>query len=224
MPNSIKAVLFDLGGTLASTADVPEIFARILRAHGIEVSRHEISEVHRQNQEEFSEELMAERGPDFWVRWNLRILEGIGVEKDAEFLARKIDELWFDYADLSVYSDVMETLVQLKARKIKIGIVTNGFERDYKKVLQTLGLTGYFDVVVGVDTCNRVKPDKEMFLYAVDKLQVQPAEAIFIGDSVKRDYEGARKAGLKSLLIDREGKAPANVETVRSLTDVLEYV
>ncbi|MFZ1039439.1 MAG: HAD family hydrolase, partial [Candidatus Bathyarchaeia archaeon] len=121
MPNSIKAVLFDLGGTLASTADVPEIFARILRAHGIEVSRHEISEVHRQNQEEFSEELMAERGPDFWVRWNLRILEGIGVEKDAEFLARKIDELWFDYADLSVYSDVMETLVQLKARKIKIG-------------------------------------------------------------------------------------------------------
>ena len=41
---------------------------------------------------------------------------------------------------------------------------------------------------------------------------------------IKHDYEGAKRAGLKPLLIDREGKNPRNVDTIRSLTDVLSLI
>jgi HAD superfamily hydrolase (TIGR01549 family) len=61
----------------------------------------------------------------------------------------------------------------------------------------------YFDVVVGVDSCGEAKPDKETFLYALKKLQLRSAETLFVGDSVERDYEGAKRAGLKTLIIGR---------------------
>ena len=165
-----------------------------------------------------------ELGRDFWIKWNLKVLECVDVQKDREFLARKIDELWWEYADLEVYPDVMETLAQLKAKGVKTGVVTNGLKGDFQKILRKLKLTNCFDVVVGVDTCNSGKPDREIFLYALDKLRVRPEEALFVGDSVKYDYEGAEKAGLKPLLIDRKGKVSEDVETIRSLTEVLLYV
>jgi putative hydrolase of the HAD superfamily len=85
-------------------------------------------------------------------------------------------------------------------------------------------LTDHFDVAVGVDSCKKAKPDRKIFLYATNKLRVRPEETIFIGDSVEHDYEGAKKAGLKPLLINREGEALANIEALTSLTEVLHYV
>ena len=221
----VKAVLFDLGGTLIKTADVPEIYKRILETYGVKASPEEILKAHRTNEKEFDVvKGQLEVGKDFWIKWNLKVLEKIGVLQDRKFLAEKIDELWWEHADLEVYPDVMGTLTQLKAKGVKTGVVTNGLETDFQKILGKLKLANYFDVLVGVDTCNAGKPNRKIFLYALDKLRVRPKEALYIGDSVKYDYEGAKRAGLKPLIIDREGKAPANVDTIRSLTEVLSFL
>ncbi len=219
-----KAVLFDLGGTIMKTVDVPEIHRRILEAHGINAPLDKIAEAHDANQREHDPEEMARIGQEYWVKWNLKMLQRLGIRENKEFLARKIDESWWKYSELAVHSDVKETLTQLLDRGIKTGIVTNGTERDIKQILQKLNLTSYFDVAVGVDTCKKAKPRKEIFLYALNKLNVKPEEAIFVGDSMKYDYEGAEKAGLKSILIDRDGKKPANVDTIRNLAELLTYV
>ena len=225
MKMQVKAVLFDLGWTLIKTAEIPEIYKRILETYEVRVSSAEILEAHRGNEKEVDVvKGQLELGRDFWVAWNLTVLERIGIEQNREFLAKKIDELWWDYADLEVYPDVMETLNQLRAKGVKTGVITNGLKKDYEQILTRLKLANSFDVVVGVDTCNKGKPDKEIFLYALEKLRVRPEEAVFVGDSVKYDYEGARGAGLKPLLIDREGKVTEDVETIRSLTEVLLYV
>ncbi len=218
-----KAVLFDLGGTLIKTLDVPKIFRRILEAHEVKVSSDKIAEAHSANQKEFDVEEMVRFGQAFWVKWNLKILERLGIQSRKEFLARKIDELWWEYSGLEVYPDVLETLTQLRIKEIKMGIVTNAFERDFKNILEKVDLADYFDVVVGVDACNKAKPDGEIFLYAVNRLNVRPEETIFVGDSVKHDYEGAKKAGLKPLLINRNEKAFADVEAIKSLNEVLSY-
>jgi len=220
----VKAVLFDLGGTLIKTVDAPKIYRRILEVYGVKVSVDAIAKSHKENEKEFDLEEMVAMEQEFWVKWNLRVLGRVGIKENREFLARKIDELWWEYAELEVYSDVLETLAQLKRKEIKIGVVTNGFEKDYKQILQKLNWTNYFDVVVGADACHKAKPNREIFLYAVNKLDVNPKETIFVGDSVKYDYEGARKAGLKPLLINRNGKALADVKTITSLTEVLLYV
>jgi len=220
----IKAVLFDLGGTLIKTAAIPEIFKSILQTHGVNVPIEEIREAHRGVEESEVVEGMLEGGQDFWIGWNLKVLERVGLQADRDFLAKKIDELWWEYADLEIYPDVIGTLTQLKAKGVKTGVITNGLKRDYEKILDKLRLTNFFDVVVGIDTLNKAKPDKEIFLHTVNLLGVHPKQAVFIGDSVKYDYEGARHAGLKPLLIDREGKASESVETIRSLSEVLLHV
>jgi len=220
----LRAVLFDLGGTIVKTVEPYEIHRRILEAHGVNVRIEDVSRAHRNVQEEHDADKMAEMGLAYWVQWNLKILEQIGIQKDRELLARKIDELWFDYADLETYADVSETLAQLKAMGVKTGIVTNGFERDYRNIFQKRGLAGLFDVTVGIDSCGKAKPNIEIFHYAINRLCVKKGETLFVGDSVKFDYEGAKRAGLKALLIDREGKAPQEVEAIRSLTEVLDYV
>lgn len=221
----IKAVLFDFGGTLIKTVEVPEIFKRILTTYGVKVNSNQILKAHRANEKEFDVDVgQIELGENFWSKWNLKILERLGIEENAEFLAKKIDELWWDYADLELYPDVIDTLTQLKAKKIKTGIVTNGLKKDYEQILRRLNAMNYFDVLIGVDACKRAKPDKQIFIYAVKKLQVKPEETIFVGDSVKHDYDGAKKAGLKPLLIDREGKNSEKIQKTRSLSEVLSYL
>ncbi|MCW3977008.1 MAG: HAD-IA family hydrolase [Candidatus Bathyarchaeota archaeon] len=220
----IEAVLFDLDNTLIRTAEIPEIYRRIAENYGVRLSTDEIREAHKDVGESNAIEGMITSGQEFWVRWNAEVLEKAGIQENKAFLARKIDELWWEYADLEVYPDVIETLTQLKSKGLKTGVITNGLKRDYEQILGELKLTDFFDIVIGIDTCNKAKPDKEIFLHAINILDVHPEQAVFIGDSVKYDYEGARHAGLKPLLIDREGKASESLETIRSLTEVLLHV
>lgn len=221
----VKAVLFDLGGTPIKTTEVPEIYKRILKRFGVNVTSGEVLKAHRANEEEFDiAKGQLEYGRDFWIRWNIRVLQRIGIQENVKFLAQKIDELWWDHSDLDVYSDVIPTLTQLKADGVKLGVITNGFKRDFEYVLKSMELGEYFEVVVGMDTCNKAKPDKEIFLFALNKLDIHPEEAVFVGDSVKYDYRGAEEAGLKPLIIDREGKIQENVDTIHSLTAVMSLL
>jgi putative hydrolase of the HAD superfamily len=189
-----KAVLFDLGGTLIKTLDAPEIYRRILEAYGVNASLEKITRAHKENEKEFRMEDVVEMGNEFWIQWNERVLERLGINENKDFLARKIDESWWNYAQLEAYPDVATTISQLKEKKVKIGIVTNGFEKDYLRIIQRLGWSKeFFDVIVGIDACRKAKPHKEIFLYAVRKLSLLPEETIFVGDSLKYDYEGAKK-------------------------------
>ncbi|TET58179.1 HAD family hydrolase [Candidatus Bathyarchaeota archaeon] len=221
----VKAVLFDLGGTLIKTAEVPEIYKRILKRFGVNVTSDEILKAHRANEEEFDiAKGQLEFGQDFWIKWNLRVLERIGITENIEYLAQKVDELWWDHADLEVYSDVFPMLAQLRTNGVKLGLVTNGLKRDFEYLLKRMELADCFDVVVGMDTCDKAKPDKEIFLFALNKLGIHPEQALFVGDSVKNDYKGAEGAGMKPLIIDREGKAPSNVDKIESLTALLSLL
>jgi putative hydrolase of the HAD superfamily len=220
----VKAVLFDLGGTLIKTAEIPRIYKRILKAHGIMISAEKIAKAHRENEKNVDVvEGQAKHGRDFWMKWNSRILESLGIEENVEFLARKIDELWWDCADLELYPDVIPTLRRLKAKGIITGIVTNGLESDYQRILQKLRLTNSFEVVVGVDSCGKGKPSREIFDCALDRLHISPDEAIFVGDSIRCDYEGAKNAGIRPVLINREGNE-TRAKSIRNLNDVMGYL
>jgi putative hydrolase of the HAD superfamily len=118
----------------------------------------------------------------------------------------------------------IEALKQLRSMDLKIGIVTNGLESDYREVLQKVDLLDSFAVLVGVDTVGKMKPHKEIFLYALNKLKVSPSETLFVGDRLKEDYEGSRRAGLRPLLIDRDNLMSSDVDRVRSLIEVKNYL
>ncbi|UCC58212.1 MAG: HAD family hydrolase [Candidatus Bathyarchaeum sp.] len=221
----MKAVLFDLGFTLIKTAPFPEIYRRILVRFGVKVSIGDIVRAQYATESEFdAANYPVNRRKEYWTEYNASLLENLGVQERRIFLAEKIDELWWEYSHLQVYPDVEPTLSKLRAKGLKLGIVSNGFRKDVEHVLEKLRLKRWFDVVVSIDSCNSAKPAKEIFLCALNKLGVQPSEALFIGDSVETDYKGAVDVGIKPFLIDREGKISSQYNKITSLTDLLAIV
>ncbi len=225
MAVKIKAVLFDLGGTLVKGQPVSEVTGKILKAQGIERSTEEIEQARTAAEKNVDIGELPILGEAFWHKWNGHVLNNLGIRDNVPFLAERIAKLWWQYSDVELYPDARETLRLLRQGGLKIGLVTNGLESDVREILSKVGLTGFFDVEIASDTVGKIKPCKEMFLHAITKLGIQPQEVIFVGDSVEHDYRGAKKCGLKALLIDRDDSVKEeDVEKIGSLTELLEYV
>ncbi|MCW4021628.1 MAG: HAD family hydrolase [archaeon] len=218
----LKAVLFDLGLTLIRTASFPEIYRRILASFNVQVSVDAIVEAQKQTEKEFDVSTYDEnKRQEFWTNYNAALIKKLGIKENVVFLASQIDELWWRFSHVEVFPDVEPTFSKLKARGLKIGLVSNGFQKDLDQVLPELDLKKWFDSVVCIDSCNCAKPNKKIFLYALDQLQINPNEAVFVGNSIEQDYDGAFAVGIRPFLIDREQKLSSQYNTINSLTDLL---
>ncbi len=220
----IRAVLFDMGGTLVKPEPTPKVFKKILKAHGIILPIEKISKATEKAREKLGIEKMMELGNKFWVNFNFIVLKYLGIKDYVLPLAEAIDREWWEYANISLYPEVLEVLHKLRERKMKIGIITNTFKYDLEKVLSKLNLKDFFDIETCVDVAGKAKPDKEIFNYALEKLGLQPTEAVFVGDELEIDYEGALKAGLNTFLIDRENKVDRNIKRIRNLKEILNFI
>ena len=222
--SGIKAVLFDLGGTLIKTDPVPEIFLKILRKHGIHIPRKKAGEDFPELMKEMSIESFKLPYKVFWRIYNVKVLKRLGVKGNLEKIADIVTDEWWDNANLEVYEDAEETLEALRQRKISVGIVSNGFQKDIREVLSRTGLDGAFSIIVGVDDVGKPKPHREIFLYALEMLKVEPYEAIFVGDDPHADYEGAESVGMKPLLIDRKNIVQGDYRKIRDLRELISYL
>ena len=64
------------------------------------------------------------------------------------------------------------------------------------------------------------KPDRAIFERALDVARAEPGEAVHVGDSLENDVAGARAAGIRPVLVARDGAAPGGVEAIRSLAEL----
>jgi len=223
----VKAVLFDLGGTLIDTASPPEIIRRILEKYGIKRAIDSIALAHEIAEESMAHEDYMLTYYEFWIKWNRKILETIEINENIDFLARILVDEWWDNADIKTYPDAKDTLVRLKNIGVKIGIVTNAFNKDIEEILARVKLPIIFDVLVGIDSVGKPKPHPEIFLYAVKALGVQSNEVLFVGDNLEKDYFGALNAGLKAVLLDRKNafnnrQDLVRMEDLRSLLNIIK--
>jgi putative hydrolase of the HAD superfamily len=86
-----------------------------------------------------------------------------------------------------------------------------------------LGPAGIMELVDGVVTSAEVgapKPNTRVFERALAIAGVEPQEALHVGDKVDNDVEGARAAGVRGVLLQREGDPPAGVEAISSLREL----
>lgn len=86
-----------------------------------------------------------------------------------------------------------------------------------------LAAAGVLELVDGVVTSAEVgaaKPDARIFRRALELAGVDADQAVHVGDSPDNDVTGARAAGLRAVLVTRDGEAPPEVEHIRSLCDL----
>jgi len=129
------------------------------------------------------------------------------------------------------YRGAPEVLDSLIRTGWKLGVVTNKPQQIARQVLDILGLTHRFDVVVGAQDGTPLKPDPAMIFIALKALGVPPLQAIFVGDS-KADVGAARAARLRVILLShgytalpaRELGADAVIDHFDELTEAIARV
>ena len=107
-----------------------------------------------------------------------------------------IEEADRDMAHLAqLYDGTLPFLDALKARGIKIGIVTTKYKRRISEIFEDHGGIEHIDLIVGADSVDKEKPDPEGILHAIEFFGVTQKDVVFIGDT-DVDAEAAYLAGV----------------------------
>jgi HAD superfamily hydrolase (TIGR01662 family) len=109
--------------------------------------------------------------------------------------------------------------------KYKLGIVSNfAIPECVDRLLEKHGLAGFFDVVVVSGAVNKRKPSVEIFRNALETLGVKAEEAVFVGDTVDADVQGAKAAGMRTIYIERRQQKDAEAagpdQTIKNLKEL----
>ena len=117
------------------------------------------------------------------------------------------------------FEDARDGLLTLRERGHRLVIVSN-WDCSLPEWLGPTGLLNLVDAVVTSAGVGAAKPDPAIFRRALSLAEVAPSEAVHVGDSLDNDVAGARAVGIRPILVQREGDAPAGVEAVRFLTEL----
>ena len=114
------------------------------------------------------------------------------------------EELLQDYIDNFKYHCVgfpylREMLEELKNNKIALGMITNGYGQFQMDNIKALDIEKYFDVILVSEWEGIKKPNPQIFMNALEKLNVEPSESVFIGDHPENDVKGAQNVGMKGI-------------------------
>ncbi|MBX5489891.1 MAG: HAD-IA family hydrolase [Chloroflexi bacterium] len=210
---AIRAVFFDVGGTLVYPhPSFPGVIARVLAQHGFPVPEEQIAALEPIVLAEMATLHAAGGGftrseaesRQFWHGLYCRFLDHLGIPAGGD-LPRHLYDEFIKYETYRLYPDTLPALEALRARGVALGIISN-WESWLEPLLLHLEIHGFFAATAISGHHGVEKPDPRIFELAVASLGVPPAEAAHVGDSVRHDVEGARRAGLVPVLIDRRGQ------------------
>jgi putative hydrolase of the HAD superfamily len=216
----VRAVLLDALGTLVELQPPAPRLRRLLRESGFDVT-----------EERAAAGFMAE------IAYYLdHHLDGADPERLERLRDRCADEMMralalpgLDHAtarrvmlgalEFTPYPDVLPALGELRERGLRLVIASNW---DCS-LPEWLGPTGILELVDGVVTSAEVgaaKPSTRVFERALALAGVEPGEALHVGDKIDNDVEGAAAAGVRGVLLQREGPPPPGIDTIRSLREL----
>jgi HAD superfamily hydrolase (TIGR01662 family) len=160
-----------------------------------------------------------------YVKYTRRIIELMGgTSPAAEQVARELYEEWAEHHHFSLYDDVVDTLRALRDRDIRVGLISNS-HRCLASFQSHFELDGLIAVAVSSPDHGYMKPHPHIFQAALELMQVRAAQAAMVGDSLRHDVDGARRIGMRGVLIARAAvpqQVDDDVIVIRSLTELPE--
>lgn len=166
---------------------------------------------------------------EVYVAYTSRIIEGMGGRGDkVTECAREIYAEWAACRHFTLYDDVPDVLRSLADERIRVGLVSNT-HRCLSTFQSHFGLDGLITATISSSEHGLMKPHPSIFTAALERLDVTPADAIMVGDSIQHDVDGALRAGIRAVLLHREA-APhprehellaRGVPTIRTLHELL---
>ena len=184
--DNIKAILFDLDGTLFETApELSDAVNSMLKdLEMMELKRNEIKN-------------FIGKGAENLIEQSLRL----SSKKDPTPLFTKAEKLFAHHyslisANSLMFDGVKKAIVYLKSKDFLLGCVTNKPTIYTEALMNKSRLTDFMDVIVSGDTTKKKKPDPLPIFHALNQLNIEPKDAIMVGDSIV-DIEAGYAAGTR---------------------------
>jgi putative hydrolase of the HAD superfamily len=228
----VRAVLFDAGETLVHPApSFPELFTEVLAAAGHDREPQQVIDASRSVFHRFSEaardnELWTtspERSERFWLSVYARMLDELGLDGDTG-LRDTLYATFTDPGNYALFDDVEATIEALRSAALTLGIVSN-VEAWLEDLRQSLGVRDAFAVLVISGIEGVEKPDPAIFRRALERLDVDPADVLYVGDNPEFDVAPAAAVGMTPVLIDRRRRFPdetcIKIADLRQLADLI---
>lgn len=228
-----SAVFFDVGNTLLFPyPSVPEVCREVLAAAGHDTDLAAIDalmpivDAYYEDRYREDDTFWTDEGETsgVWVGMYSLLCRKLGIEEQAEVLARRVYDEFGDPGRWRAYDDVAPALRRLKAAGIKTGIISN-WDSRLVSLLEGLGLSEHLDTIVSSADVALRKPDPRIFELACERLDVLPDEAVHVGDHHYADIVGASAVGMTAVLIDRHngGMADGAITTLGNLERTLGW-
>jgi putative hydrolase of the HAD superfamily len=219
MKGRLKAILFDMGSTLIEFENSTwDELRRLSAEKGYEFLKEK--NVNVPDFDEFSnalfEEFVKARSEieenlkemkfekvifDFFTKLNLSTSDGV--------YGSFLEVYYKPVADqLTLVDGAKNVLKFFKEKNLKIGLISNTIfpERFHLRELKRFGLYPYLDAHFFSSEVGLRKPHPKIFQLTLDKLKVDPFEAVFIGDRLEEDVGGAQNVGMKGILKYHQGR------------------
>lgn len=232
---TVRAVFFDVGNTLLYPfPSVPEVVRQVLCEEG---HLHDLSAIDAFMPlvDEYYEDRYREDDTFWtdenetsavWVGMYSLLCRKLGIDADAERLARRVYDEFGDPARWRPYDDVVPAFERLQARGLRLGLISN-WDRRLTGIFTGLGLGEMLDTVVSSAEVGLRKPDPRIFELALARVGVEASDAVHVGDHHYADIVGAEAVGMLPVLIDRHGGEPPRtgcfLRTLDELDSLLDW-
>lgn len=227
-----EAVFFDVGNTLlypypSVSAVVKEVLDRDGYCHDLDAIDRLMPMVDEYYEDRYREDDTFWRDEEetsaVWVGMYSLLCRELGIEADAERLARRVYDEFGKHERWRAYDDVAPALGRLRERGLRVGLISN-WDTRLESLFAGLGLSTHLDIIVSSARVGLHKPDPRIFALACDSVGVTPSAAAHVGDHMYADMLGAEAVGITGVLIDRHsGPDPDFPRFIRDL-DALESV
>jgi HAD superfamily hydrolase (TIGR01662 family) len=219
----ITAVFFDVDFTLIYPGPTFQGvgYARFCAGHGIWVDPSRFDAAVRAASSILDEAQEHVYDAEIFVRYTGRIIQEMGGKGAVADCAREIYDEWAENQHFFLYDDVAPVLRELASRGLKIGLISNS-HRPLTSFQQHFELDGLITAAVSSSEHGYMKPHPSIFTAAMTLAGAEPSESMMVGDSLSHDIDGARRVGMRGVLVHRSSDpAPeTDVPVIRSMTEL----
>lgn len=218
----IRAILFDMGGTLDGDGlHWQDRFTALYRDFGVAVSRETFDAAEtRANQDREIASSDFRQMIEFYVKWQLAHLGLTNAELEEHLVSG------FIAPARKAAAVNVELLAELAERGFTLGVVSNGCG-NVDRLCDDFGYTPFLSAIVDSRRVGLFKPDPAIFRHAAEKLGRDPGEIMMVGDSFERDVRPAKQIGMKTAWLEgvepRDCPDPSLIDLrLRVLADLRE--
>lgn len=223
---STRAVFFDVDFTLIypGPAFQGEGYRAFCMRHGMDVEPSRFSAAVVSASHILDREQDAVYNPQIFVDYTAHIIRAMGGSGAAvEACAAEMYQEWALCQHFLLYEDVPASLEALADSDVLIGLISNS-HRSLEAFQEHFELDGLIDVAVSSSQHGFMKPHPSIFEAALTLAGVAAPDAMMVGDSLTQDIDGARRVGMRGVLVRRsdtgDSTPESDVPVIRSLMEL----